>query len=142
MLLYNHARLSSMEDGHSNAGSKDYLVSLMFSHYDLNNNGLLEAQELAKVIPRSAPSFQLMSRLNSSHSLTICVQTFEDEHLSQLSKECSLTDMLAYDDVDHDTHLNLNEFYAAFSKLYSKFSFYFIFCSTSGGYGNGIKGRI
>lgn len=28
--------------------------------------------------------------------------------------------MLAYDDVDHDTHLNLNEFYAAFSKLYSK----------------------
>jgi hypothetical protein len=38
-----------MEDGHSNAGSKDYLVSLMFSHYDLNNNGLLEAQELSKV---------------------------------------------------------------------------------------------
>nr|CAH0112252.1 unnamed protein product [Daphnia galeata] len=93
LLLYNHARLSSMEDGHSNAGSKDYLVSLMFSHYDLNNNGLLEAQELSK--------------------------TFEDEHLSQLSKECSLSDMLAYDDVDHDTHLNLNEFYAAFSKLYS-----------------------
>ncbi len=49
LLLYNHARLSSMEDGHSNAGSKDYLVSLMFSHYDLNNNGLLEAEELAKV---------------------------------------------------------------------------------------------
>lgn len=38
-----------MEDGHSNAGSKDYLVSLMFSHYDLNNNGLLETEELAKV---------------------------------------------------------------------------------------------
>lgn len=38
-----------MEDGHSNAGSKDYLVSLMFSHYDLNNNGLLEAEELSKV---------------------------------------------------------------------------------------------
>ncbi|EFX61692.1 hypothetical protein DAPPUDRAFT_272172, partial [Daphnia pulex] len=44
--------------------------------------------------------------------------TFEDEHLSQLSKECSLSDMLVYDDVDHDTHLNLNEFYASFSKLY------------------------
>jgi len=38
-----------MEDGHSNSGSKDYLVSLMFSHYDLNNNGLLEAPELKKV---------------------------------------------------------------------------------------------
>lgn len=47
-------------------------------------------------------------------------KTFEDEHLSQLSKECSLTDMLAFDDADHDGHLNLNEFYAAFSKLYSK----------------------
>lgn len=48
--MYNHARLSSMEDGHSNSGSKDYLVSLMFSHYDLNNNGLLEIEELSKVI--------------------------------------------------------------------------------------------
>lgn len=34
--------------------------------------------------------------------------------------------MLAYDDVDHDTHLNLNEFYAAFSKLYSKSVYIFI----------------
>lgn len=93
LLLYNHARLSSMEDGHSNSGSKDYLVSLMFSHYDLNNNGLLEAPELKK--------------------------TFEKEHLSQLSNECSLLDMLVYDDTDHDNHLDLNEFYAAFSKLYS-----------------------
>ena len=42
-----------MDDGRSNASSKDYLVSLMFSHYDLNNNRLLESQELAKVIPRS-----------------------------------------------------------------------------------------
>lgn len=49
LLLYSHARLSSMDDGHSNTGSKDYLVSLMFSHYDLNNNGLLESEELAKV---------------------------------------------------------------------------------------------
>lgn len=28
--------------------------------------------------------------------------------------------MLGFDDSDHDGHLNLNEFYAAFSKLYSK----------------------
>jgi len=33
-----------------------------------------------------------------------------------------LSDMLAYDDADRDTHLNLNEFYAAFSKLYSTYS--------------------
>lgn len=44
-----------MEDGHSNSGSKDYLVSLMFSHYDLNNNGLLEAAELAKVSSARSP---------------------------------------------------------------------------------------
>ena len=37
-----------MEEGRSNSGSKDYLVSLMFSHYDLNNNGLLEFEEVKK----------------------------------------------------------------------------------------------
>lgn len=37
--------------------------------------------------------------------------------------------MLAFDDADHDAHLNLNEFYAAFSKLYSKFFFSFSFFS-------------
>jgi len=40
--------------------------------------------------------------------------------LAQLSKECTLVDMLLYDDTDQDGHLNINEFYAAFSKLYSK----------------------
>ena len=54
-----------MEDGHSNAGSKDYLVSLMFSHYDLNNNGLLEAQELSKVYYRSSYFFFFPSFLFS-----------------------------------------------------------------------------
>lgn len=29
--------------------SKDYLVSIMFSHYDRNNNGNLEATELNEV---------------------------------------------------------------------------------------------
>ena len=29
--------------------------------------------------------------------------------------------MLVYDDTDHDNHLDLNEFYAAFSKLYSEY---------------------
>ena len=40
--------------------------------------------------------------------------------MAQLSKECTLVDMLLYDDTDQDGHLNINEFYAAFSKLYSK----------------------
>lgn len=44
LLLYNHARLMS-QDNHS----KDYLVSIMFSHYDQNNNGNLETEELNEV---------------------------------------------------------------------------------------------
>lgn len=44
LLLYNHARLMT-QDNHS----KDYLVSIMFSHYDRNNNGNLEASELNEV---------------------------------------------------------------------------------------------
>lgn len=34
------------EDNHS----KEYLVSIMFSHYDRNNNGNLEREELEQVI--------------------------------------------------------------------------------------------
>lgn len=45
LLLYNHARLMS-QDNHS----KEYLVSIMFSHYDRNNNGNLEREELEQVI--------------------------------------------------------------------------------------------
>lgn len=71
LLLYNHARLMS-QDNHS----KDYLVSIMFSHYDKNNNGNLETTELNEVkrelIPfRAGPdvksffSFRPLSRWDS-----------------------------------------------------------------------------
>lgn len=49
------------------------------------------------------------------------VQISDQEHLGTLSEGCSLTDMLRYDDTDQDSLLSVNEFYAAFSKLYSKF---------------------
>ncbi|XP_049818576.1 follistatin-related protein 5-like [Aethina tumida] len=88
LLLYNHARLMS-QDNHS----KDYLVSIMFSHYDRNNNGNLEATELNE----------------------IAVQ----ERLDTLSNGCTLSNMIQYDDTDHDGKLSINEFYVAFSKLYS-----------------------
>lgn len=35
------------EDNHSSG--KEYLVSIMFSHYDQNNNGALEREELEQV---------------------------------------------------------------------------------------------
>ncbi|XP_008555212.1 follistatin-related protein 5 [Microplitis demolitor] len=88
LLLYNHARLMT-QDNHS----KEYLVSIMFSHYDQNNNGNLEREELEQIAER--------------------------EDLEQLSKGCSLGHMISYDDADKDGRLNINEFYMAFSKLYS-----------------------
>ncbi|CAG9819352.1 unnamed protein product [Phaedon cochleariae] len=91
LLLYNHARLMS-QDNHS----KDYLVSIMFSHYDRNNNGNLEATELNEI------SIQ--------------------ERLDTLSNGCSLSNMIQYDDTDHDGKLSINEFYVAFSKLYNPIS--------------------
>ena len=78
------------QDNHS----KEYLVSIMFSHYDQNSNGNLEREELEQIAER--------------------------EDLEQLSKGCSLGHMISYDDADRDGRLNINEFYLAFSKLYSK----------------------
>lgn len=75
----------------------EYLVSIMFSHYDQNNNGRLEAEELW--------------------------QAAERDHLGQLSASCILADMLLFDDPDADGTLDINEFYTAFSKLYSKWTF-------------------
>ncbi|XP_046405288.1 follistatin-related protein 5-like isoform X4 [Ischnura elegans] len=90
LLLYNHAKLMA-EDNRSSG--KEYLVSIMFSHYDQNNDGALEREELDQIS--------------------------EKEHLNQLAKGCTLGDMLSYDDSDNDGHLNINEFYMAFSKLYT-----------------------
>ena len=45
-MLYNHAKLMA-EDNRSSG--KEYLVSIMFSHYDQNNNGALEREELEQV---------------------------------------------------------------------------------------------
>lgn len=66
----------------------------MFSHYDQNNNGVLEREELTAIA--------------------------KAEHLDQLSSSCSLGDLVTYDDSDKDGRININEFYTAFSKLYSK----------------------
>lgn len=74
--------------------NKNFLVSIMFSHYDQNNNGHLEFEELQKI---SA-----------------------DENIRSLSdNSCSLVDMLRYDDKNGDASMSLNEFNQAFNKLYS-----------------------
>lgn len=89
LLLYCHTRLMTQDNNHS----KDFLVSIMFSHYDQNNNGLLEVEELALATRR--------------------------ERLHILSNGCALDDMLVFDDANSDRVLNINEFYQAFNKMYS-----------------------
>jgi hypothetical protein len=54
LLLYNHAKLMA-EDNHSSG--KEYLVSIMFSHYDQNNNGALDREELEQVCCKLSSHF-------------------------------------------------------------------------------------
>lgn len=89
LLIYSHTRLMSQDNNHS----KDFLVSIMFSHYDQNENKFLEEGELQHI--------------------TVV------EHLENLSNGCVLSDMLIFDDSNNDRKLSTHEFYQAFNKLYS-----------------------
>lgn len=86
LLLYHHARLMA-ENGRGS--EREYLVSLMFSKFDTNNNGALDRTELTQVS--------------------------QEEEVSRLAEDCSLADLLHFDDTNNDGQLNLNEFYTAFS---------------------------
>ena len=61
-----------------------------------------------------------------SCGMFLFLQIAEREDLEQLSRGCSLGHMISYDDADKDGRLNINEFYMAFSKLYSKNGFVFL----------------
>ncbi|KFR12597.1 Follistatin-related protein 5, partial [Opisthocomus hoazin] len=67
---------------------KKLLVDQMFNYFDSDNNGLVDTSELSQVIKR-------------------------DELGKDLS-DCSLFDLLKYDDYNSDKHLALEEFYRAF----------------------------
>nr|XP_018913078.1 PREDICTED: follistatin-related protein 5-like isoform X1 [Bemisia tabaci] len=75
------------------SAGREYFVNALFKHCDLNSDSRLVEEELNQV--------------------------FEKEHLEQLSKQCALSDLLVFNDENKDGELSLNEFYAAFSKLYS-----------------------
>lgn len=62
----------------------------------------------------------------------ITLQIAAQERLDSLSTGCSLSNMIEYDDTDHDGRLSINEFYVAFSKLYSKS--YYMYEHLSGDY--------
>lgn len=90
LLLYSHTRLISQDNN-----SKDFLVSIMFTHYDHNKNNFLDEDELQRITAM--------------------------EHLENLSNGCGLSDMLIFDDSNNDRKLSTHEFYQAFNKLYSKY---------------------
>lgn len=48
------------------------------------------------------------------------------EHLEDSLLECTMQDLLRYDDYNNDGHLSLHEFYTAFRKYFS-ILFFFLF---------------
>ena len=56
------------EDNHSSG--KEYLVSIMFSHYDQNNDGALEREELEQVCSQGAVTINLENYVVDT--VTIC----------------------------------------------------------------------
>lgn len=76
---------------------KKFVVSSMFNYYDANGNSLLDREELLAI----------------EHL----------DHLDRLSQTCHLSDLLNFDDLDHETNgtISKTEFFTAFSVYYFVF---------------------
>ncbi|MBN3276051.1 FSTL5 protein, partial [Polyodon spathula] len=70
---------------------KKVLVDLMFKYFDSDNSGLVDSNELSQVI--------------------------KQEGLGKDLSECTLFDLLKYDDYNGDKHLSKEEFYRSFEVL-------------------------
>ncbi|XP_005006861.1 follistatin-related protein 5 isoform X2 [Cavia porcellus] len=70
---------------------KKLLVDQMFKYFDADSNGLVDINELTQVI--------------------------KQEDLSKDHSECTLYDLLKFDDLNADKHLALDEFYRAFQVI-------------------------
>ncbi|XP_043076637.1 follistatin-related protein 5-like [Puntigrus tetrazona] len=87
MLLDMQPRTST--DGHANAmDQRRILVDTMFKYIDRNQDGRLSSEELAEISIK--------------------------EHLENILLECTMQDLLRYDDYNNDGHLTLQELYTAF----------------------------
>uniref|UniRef100_A0A3B4TZC3 Follistatin-like 5 n=1 Tax=Seriola dumerili TaxID=41447 RepID=A0A3B4TZC3_SERDU len=71
-----------------NMAARKQLVDMMLKRFDADNNGQIDASELSQVI--------------------------KQEGLSKDFSECTLFDLLKYNDVNDDEHLTKDEFYTAF----------------------------
>ncbi|XP_062391804.1 follistatin-related protein 4 [Sardina pilchardus] len=70
---------------------KRALVDVMFKYLDLNGDGRLGSEELAQISTK--------------------------EHLEDSLLECTMQDLIRYDDYNNDSHLTLHEFYTAFQVI-------------------------
>ena len=95
LLLFHHQNMVYLQHGDDDhmVHRMEYLVSIIFSHYDQNNDGLVERDEL-----------QFMWNTMDMH------------HVSNDSN-CTLMDMLIYDDNNEDSVLTINEFNDAFHRI-------------------------
>ncbi|EOB03506.1 Follistatin-related protein 5, partial [Anas platyrhynchos] len=91
--LQSRRYVAQSEDKHvdEKMALKKILVDQMFNYFDSDSNGLVDTNELSQVIKR-------------------------DELGKDLS-DCSLFDLLKYDDYNSDKHLGLEEFYRAFQVI-------------------------
>lgn len=55
----------------------------------------------------------------------ILLQVAKRENLQRITEKCNLENLITKEDIDKDNRLGTNEFYAAFSKLYSKYRLFF-----------------
>ncbi|XP_060134663.1 follistatin-related protein 5 isoform X3 [Zootoca vivipara] len=77
---------------------KKLLVDQMFKYYDSDNNGLVDSNELTQRPP-------LLNKV------------IKQDELGKDLSDCSLFDLLKYDDYNGDKHLGLEEFYRAFQVI-------------------------
>lgn len=96
LLLFHHHNMVYLQHGPEEIPihRMDYLVSIIFSHYDQNNDGLVEREELA-----------------------FMWNTMDDMHHVANDSNCTLMDMLLYDDTNADKVLTINEFNDAFHRI-------------------------
>lgn len=94
LLLYHHQNMVYLQHGPEAPIHMDYLVSIIFSHYDQNNDGLVEKDELS-----------------------LMWNTMVDMHHVANDSNCTLLDMVTYDDMNGDGVLTINEFNDAFQRI-------------------------
>lgn len=94
LLLFHHQNIQTLKHGLDEIVHRmDYLVSIIFSHYDQNNDGLVEKDEL-----------------------DLMWNTLDLRHVANDSN-CTFKDFLVYDDSNGDDALTINEFNEAFRKI-------------------------